>query len=95
MKHFHFFCYIQKKKAGYLLLLFHSLGPEKTRTRNKQHDTHAETVGVQHCFCLCLLNFSGSKSAKTSVANAFFTICLPFRNALNKTLQFGVGKVIK
>ena len=83
MKHFNFFAtYHQKSGVSVAAVpLFRSW----KNLHNEQAVRYPRfTAGhlLLLCFCLCLLNFPGSKSTKTSSANAFSTICLPQCNIL-------------
>jgi hypothetical protein len=91
MKHFTFFA-TYKKKAGYLLLLFDSLGPGKTRTTNKQNGYPRLNCGASTSalFLLVLIEFSRFKEYKNKLGKRLLSICRPRPDRPLKNL-FGQG----
>ena len=80
-----------KRKRGIYRCLLHSLGPENTRTMNKQEDTHAFLCGhlPPALFLLVLIEFLRYKEYKNKRGKRFLTICQSFQIPIRseKTLQ--------
>lgn len=89
---FHFFLLHTKRKRGICCWLLDSLGPGKTRTTNKQLDTHAFNRGASTAvlFLLVLIEFSRFKEYKNKLGKRLLSICRPRPDRPLKNL-FGQG----